>query len=49
MTDAADVQPPPRKGWQMATVVGFRDETPHARTFRLSLPGRRPTWPGSTM
>lgn len=32
----------PRKGWQMATVVGIRDETPRAKTFRLSLPGRAP-------
>ncbi|HEX7276112.1 MAG TPA: ferredoxin reductase [Acidimicrobiales bacterium] len=26
----------------MATVLGFRDETPRARTFRLSMPGRTP-------
>lgn len=35
-----DVVAPPRKGWQMATVLGYRDETPRAKTFRLSLPGR---------
>jgi ferredoxin-NADP reductase len=34
--------PAPRKGWQTATIVGFRDETPHARTFRLRLPEPSP-------
>lgn len=28
--------------WQLATVAGFRDETPTVRTFTLSLP----EWPG---
>ena len=37
---------PPRKGWQMAKVLGSKVETAHARTFRLSLPGRRPHLPG---
>ena len=32
----------PRKGWQMATVLGSKPETAHARTFRLTLPGRTP-------
>jgi ferredoxin-NADP reductase len=32
----------PRKGWQMAKVLGSKPETAHARTFRLSLPGRIP-------
>ncbi len=45
MTDTA---PPtlPRKGWQMATVVRITDETPRAKTFRLSLPGRTPHMAG---
>ena len=45
MTDAGAAAPPPslpRKGWQMATVLGSKPETAHARTFRLSLPGRTP-------
>ncbi len=44
MTEA--LAPLPRKGWQMAKVLGSREETPHARTFRLSLPGRTPHLPG---
>ncbi|HYH30391.1 MAG TPA: ferredoxin reductase [Pseudonocardia sp.] len=32
--------------WQTARVVAVRDETPHARTFRLALPEPRPHLPG---
>ncbi len=42
MTDV----PARRKGWQTATVLGFRDETRRARTFRLSLPEPADHLPG---
>jgi ferredoxin-NADP reductase len=33
---------PARLEWRVATVTGVRDETPHARTIALDIPG----WPG---
>lgn len=48
MTDAPAPSPGPRqpRGWQAATVVGVRDETARARTFRLALPDPSPHVPG---
>jgi ferredoxin-NADP reductase len=44
VTETADV--PPRRGWQTATVLDFRDETSRARTFRLCVPGAAPRLAG---
>jgi ferredoxin-NADP reductase len=37
-----DAAAPARLLWQTATVVGMREETPSAKTFRLSLPAPLP-------
>jgi ferredoxin-NADP reductase len=42
MTREPTAVTPARLEWQLATVVGIRDETPHARTLVLDVPG----WPG---
>jgi len=42
MTREPTAATPARLEWQLATVVGIRDETPHARTLVLDVPG----WPG---
>jgi len=42
MTRERTAAAPARLEWQLATVVGVRDETPHARTLVLDVPG----WPG---
>jgi ferredoxin-NADP reductase len=42
MTPERTAAAPVRLEWQLATVVGIRDETAHARTLVLDVPG----WPG---
>jgi ferredoxin-NADP reductase len=42
VTSARPASAPPRLEWHVATVVRVRDETPHARTLVLDVPG----WPG---